>query len=454
MARDVRLIRSPISVAGMVLTTISAAVFVVVFLADLFGLHTNPYIGILFFLVLPAIFLVGLALIPLGAWVERRRRRAGRPPTEVRWPVFDLNDPARRTAAVIVFTLTIANVVIVSLAAYRGVEYMDSPEFCGAVCHQPMGPEWAAYQQGPHAEVPCVDCHVGTEPGSFIRAKLAGTRRVIAVMFDSYPRPVPSPSHQEMVPASQTCQQCHWPERFLGDRLRRVAEYADDETNTESITTLQMHVGGGGADRLSHGIHWHANPAVQIDYVAGEDGKVPYVRVQEGSEVREYYAEGATAASIGEAPRLRMACMDCHTRPAHQNAATPERAVNESIFRGDIPKNLPFVHREAVQALKADYATRDAAIAGVADSLTRFYQGPAAAGAGGFSTDDVSKAVRAVQGIAGRNLFPEMHVGFGTYPSQLGHTDTDGCFRCHDENHTTADGKTISQDCELCHALE
>jgi len=79
VARDVRLIRSPISVAGMVLTTTSAVLFLVVFLADVLGLHTNPYIGIVFFLVLPGLFVIGLVLIPLGAWVERRRRAAGKP---------------------------------------------------------------------------------------------------------------------------------------------------------------------------------------------------------------------------------------------------------------------------------------------------------------------------------------------------------------------------------------
>src|ERR1700681_445295 len=129
MTRDVRLIRSPLSVAGMVLTTISAVLFLVVFLADLFGLHTNPYIGIVFFLVLPALFVIGLLLIPLGAWVERRRRAAGKAPSAVRWPQIDLNDPTQRTTSIIVFALTMANVVIVSLGAYRGVEYMDSVQF-------------------------------------------------------------------------------------------------------------------------------------------------------------------------------------------------------------------------------------------------------------------------------------------------------------------------------------
>ncbi|MGC4084291.1 MAG: hypothetical protein QM736_19820 [Vicinamibacterales bacterium] len=121
---EVRLIRSPISVIGMWLTTVSAVTFLVVFLADLFGLHTNPYIGILFFLILPSIFIVGLILIPFGAWVEKRRRDRGLPPSAISWPTINLNEPSQRRTAVAIFALTMANIVIVSLATYRGIEYI------------------------------------------------------------------------------------------------------------------------------------------------------------------------------------------------------------------------------------------------------------------------------------------------------------------------------------------
>jgi hypothetical protein len=178
MAHDVRLIRSPVSVAGMVLTTISAVVFLVVFLGDLMGLHTNPYLGIVFFLIL---FVLGLLLIPLGAWIERRRRAAGKPPSSIEWPRIDLNNPSQRTIAIVVFCVTMANIVIVSLGAYKGLEYMDSEAFCGQVCHTSMKPELVAHQQGPHANVSCVECHVGPGASSFVRSKLSGTRRVLAV---------------------------------------------------------------------------------------------------------------------------------------------------------------------------------------------------------------------------------------------------------------------------------
>src|ERR1700680_3573816 len=262
MAGDVRLIRSPLSVAGMVLC-----------------------------LVLPGLFVIGLLLIPLGAWVERRRRAAGKPPSAVRWPQIDLNDSTQRSPAVIVFALTIANIVIVSLGAYRGVEYMDSVQFCGQACHTAMNPEFVAHGTGAHAHVKCVDCHVGPGATSFASAKLAGTRRLLAVTFHTYPRPIVA-APEQLLPARDTCEQCHWPEAFHGDKIRRVVEYADDEKNTESAMTLHVHVGGRDGRRgLGTGIHWHMNIANDIESIAADSDRqtIPYVRMTDRQGVvREF----------------------------------------------------------------------------------------------------------------------------------------------------------------------
>jgi hypothetical protein len=446
MASDVRLIRSPVSVAGMVLTTTSAAVFVVVLLADLFGFHSNPYIGILFFLVLPALFVLGLVLIPLGVWLERRRRAVGKSPSAVSWPRIDLNNPAHRLRAVLIFALTVANVVIVSLAAYRGVEYMDSVAFCGEVCHRPMQPEFVAHQTGPHANVKCVDCHVGAGASSFAQAKLAGTRRVLAVATGRYPRPIVPAAHQ-LPEAAETCESCHWPEMFHGDRIRRVVEYADDEKNTETVTTLKLHVGGGDGRRgLASGIHWHMNVANEIEYVATdrERQRIPYVRMKgrDGS-VREYVVPGTTPEQLARGERRRMDCMDCHNRPSHVIAATPERAVNESMARGEIPVDLPFIHREAVKALKAGNP-----------ALVRDYYRSQLAQVFAARSADVERAAAGVEDLYRRNVFPAMNVTFGTYPNNIGHIESPGCFRCHDDQHKSRDGKAIGQECETCHAIE
>lgn len=456
MARDVRLIRSPVSVAGMVLTTVSAVLFLVVFLADLFGFHTNPYIGILFFLILPAIFLGGLVLIPLGAWIERRRRAAGKTPSAVSWPRIDLNDPMHRTTAVIVFTLTIANIVIVSLAAYRGIEFMDSPEFCGQVCHEVMEPEFAAFQDGPHSRVVCVKCHIGPGAPWFVRSKLDGTRQVLAVMMGSHSRPIPSPVHN-LRPAREVCEQCHWPEKFHGDSVQVRREYADDEQVTESVTTLRVKV-GGGSEKLgvATGIHWHMNVANVVEYIATDDKRqiIGYVKVRDRSgAVREYYADGVSQEALQKGERRLMDCMDCHNRPSHAFFPSAEVAVDSAIAAGEIPRTLPFVRRETVAALKVSHQSSESAREDIAARLRRFYQNGSGNGSAAPAAD-VDRAIEATQRQYSRNVFPKMNVTWGSYPNNIGHTSAPGCFRCHDDLHKTKDGRAIKQDCDLCHDIE
>jgi hypothetical protein len=439
----------------MVLTTISAVLFLIVFLADLFGLHTNPYIGIVFFLVLPGMFLVGLVLIPLGAWHERRRRHAGKPPSEIEWPRLDLNDPAHRQRAVGLFALTMANIVIVSLAAYRGVEYMDSISFCGQVCHTPMRPEFVAYQDGPHARVACVNCHVGPGATSLAKSKVSGVRRVLAVARGRYARPIPPPV-QELRPAREICEQCHWPELLHGDRVRRIADYANDEKNTESVTTLRIHVGGGN-ERLgiATGIHWHMNVANEVEYISTPDKReIPWVRLKDRmGNVREYVVDGTTADQLDKGERHRMDCMDCHNRPSHQIAQTPERAVDDAMANGRIPKTLPFIRREAVKLLKATYPSEAAAAEEISRGLQDFYR-TAYEPIYVAQRKDLDKTALALSELYRRHVFPDMRVTFGSYPSHIGHVDSPGCFRCHDDNHKSKDGKKIGQDCDTCHSIE
>ncbi|MGE5244084.1 MAG: NapC/NirT family cytochrome c [Betaproteobacteria bacterium] len=447
--------RNPLALLGAILATVTAVLFLTVFLADLFGLHTNPYLGILFFLILPAIFVLGLLLIPLGAWLDRRRERQGKKQLAVRWPVVDLNDPQQRTFLGLVAFGTCANIVIVSLAAYRGVEYMDSVQFCGEVCHQVMKPEFTAYQDSPHSRVECVECHIGSGASWFARSKLSGTRQVFAVMFNTYSRPIPSPV-ENLRPARDTCEQCHWPEEFHGDKIVNIHEYADDEKNTDTVTRLQVHV-GGGSDRLgaAQGIHWHVNAANQIDYIATDRKRqvIPYVRLTDRSgKVTEFFAEGVTPADLAKGERRRMDCMDCHNRPSHPIAPTAEKAVDDVMARGDISATLPFVHREAVKALKAGYPSQEAAEEAIERSLRVFYRTNYAS-LYDSRRQDVERAVLAAENIYRRNVFPQMHVTFGTYENNLGHIDSPGCFRCHDGNHKSKDGREISQDCDLCHGM-
>ena len=445
-----------VSLAGAVLAATSGVLFLAVFLLDLFGFHTNPYIGILFFLVFPAIFAVGLLLIPIGTMVERRRRRAGRAPSDLHWPRVDLNDPRQRRTVFAVALLTIVNLLVVSLATYRGVEFMDSVTFCGQVCHAVMQPEFAAYQDSPHSRVTCVECHIGPGAPWFVRSKLSGTRQVFAVLMASHERPIPSPV-ENLRPARDTCERCHWPEKFHGDKIKTIREYADDEQNTETATTLRIHI-GGGSERLglAAGIHWHMNVANEIEYIALDEARqsIGYIwlRSRQG-EVREYFAEGVTPDQLAGRERRRMDCMDCHNRPAHPFALSAGRAVDTAIAIGEIAPTLPFARRESVAAVTAAYPDHAAAATGIATRLRDFYrtQYPQVYAS---RRQDVERAIRAAERLYRRNVFPEMRVGWGTYPNNIGHMAFPGCFRCHDGSHTTRDGTVIRQECDLCHDFE
>lgn len=442
--------RNTVTVLGVVLTTITALLFLAVLAADAFGLHANPYLGAVFFVVLPGVFLVGLGLIPLGVWRERRRRRRGLPPSLHEWPRLDLSHPRTRAIAFAVVVLTPANLAIVGMAGYKGVEYMDSTAFCGEVCHEVMEPEYVAHQSGPHSNVACAECHVGPGAAWFVRAKVSGVRRVVALLTNSHARPVPAPV-EDLRPARDTCQQCHAPTVFHGDRQKVVTEYAADEANTPSATTLTLHLGGTDASGTARGIHWHAAPGTVVEYIAADTQRqtIPYVRlVAADGQVREYFAEGVTARPAGEV--RRMDCLDCHNRPTHIFERSAERALNTLLADGAAPADLPFLKRESLAAITAAYPSGPEGQAAVGQRLGTFYreQYPALWTS---RRADIDRAGAAVAALYRRNVFPAMRVTWGVHPDHRGHMEFPGCFRCHDDGHTTATGQVIKQDCDLCH---
>jgi hypothetical protein len=449
------LFRHPLSVLGALLATVGGVLFVIVFTLELLGWHANPYMGIVFFLVLPTIFVFGLLLMPLGWWFDRRRRLAGKP-VDLHWPVLDLRSPRQRRWTFFTIVATLVNVVIISLASYSGVHYMDSVSFCGQVCHEVMEPEFVAHQDGPHSRVSCVECHIGEGASWFVRSKLSGARQVWAVAVGSYTRPIPSPVHN-LRPARETCETCHWPEKFHGDKVQVIRSYAPDETNTETPQTMLIHVGGGN-DRLglATGIHWHMSVANEIEYIATDEKRqvIPWVRLKDArGNVREYQVDGFTPEDLAKGERRRMDCIDCHNRPSHPFAASAERAVDRALSVGAMSTTLPFIKREATAVLAATYPSRPAALDTIAAKLREFYrtQYPEVYTAG---RQDVERAVNATQELYRRNVFPLMNVTWGTYPNNIGHMDFPGCFRCHDDSHKSKDGKLIRQDCELCHKFQ
>jgi nitrate/TMAO reductase-like tetraheme cytochrome c subunit len=433
-----RLVRNPWSIAGAWLTTVSAIAFIAYYVADALNLLGSPYSGLGGFVALPALFVFGLLLIPFGIWREGRRRQRGSPAW--RWPAIDLGRSTTRRILFAILALTFVNLAIIAVAGLGAKHYMETEEFCGQVCHVPMRPEFTAHKASPHAHVTCVACHVSPGAGGTLKAKMNGTRQLFLVATGDYERPIPVPARGLPV-AAHTCERCHSSERMPTDVTWTKREYADDEANTETATTMIVHTGR---------IHWHARPDVQIEYVASDPklDTIPYVKLTEpGGRVTEFFAADVTSRPAGAV--RRMDCLDCHTRPAHTFSSSAESAVDRAIAAGDIDRRLRFVRREAVAALKTDYPGETAAVEGIRKRLTDFYKDADRALA-----PDLARSVSTVERLYRVNVFPEMKVTWGTYLSNLGHTDRAGCFRCHDESHTSKEGRAIRQDCELCHKMQ
>jgi hypothetical protein len=441
--------RNPTSLVGVAVATAMAVAFLVLVALDMAGQLRNPYLGLLLFVALPAMFLIGLLLIPIGAWQRRRRLALGRAVED--WPVVDLRLPRTRMVIVAVSALTVVNVLIFSLAAYGAVHHMESATFCGTTCHTTMEPEYAAYQVSPHAQVACVSCHVGPGAGALVESKVAGIRQLWQLASDNVPTPVPAPV-RSMRPARDTCTNCHWAEKSHGDKLRQVREYADDEASTETVTTLQLHVGGGRAALAAGGgIHWHMNIDNRVEFIATDPQRqtIPWVKFTDRSgRVKEYVVPGTTAEQLAAGEYRVMDCMDCHNRPAHTFDPSPERAVDTAIALGQIPRDLPFARREAVAALQLSFESRTAAMAGIESALRKSYPGDTST-----TSASLTRLVAGVQSVYARNVFPAMKVAWGTYPNNIGHVAFPGCFRCHDDNHKAPDGTAIQQDCQACHDM-
>jgi len=449
-----QLVSHPISAIGVVLAVASGCVFLGLLVHHILGFRGNLYADIVVFVMLPTLFAVGLLLMPIGLWFQRRRPRTTAV-SEPAWPKLDLNAPETRRALLVVTAATLVSLVALSFASQRAVEYSESQQFCGQACHQVMGPHFTAHQSGLHSRVRCVECHI--EPGAqgFLKAKLNGTNQLRLAITNRYPRPLLSPAQAARPNAYTSCEQCHWPDRFIGDVVKVIYEFADDEANSEAKSTLRLHVGGAVAGTGSGmGIHWHMNRSNVVEYVALDETleQIPYVRVATpDGTIREYFTEGVSVKNLEGKPRRRMSCIDCHNRPAHRLASTPERAVDEAMGAGLISRGVPFIRREAVRALRAEYPSQGAALAGIDRDIR------GAVGArriGGVEEDALRQAVAVAQAIYRTNIFPSMRIGWGTYPDRVGHTTSKGCFRCHDESHVTKDGLVLGQDCELCHAIE
>lgn len=432
-----------LTMTGSALVVFAGVVLLFLIPVHMSGHVTNPYSGLLAFLIIPALLLLGLLIIPVGLIVARRSGVA------VMAGVVD-RKAAWRKAVLFFGVMTAINVLVGGQLSYRAVEHMDTQQFCGQTCHA-MTPQFVSHARPPHLRVACVSCHVSPGAAGYLKAKTAGTRRLMGAIFDKFERPIDYiPGQEGSASSAETCEVCHARETILGPRFRVLTKFADDETNTRTETALMMRVGGGATGGI-HGAH--LAPGITVRYSATDNKRqtlprVEYTNAKAGIS-RTFLAAGSTDASTKGLPTFVMQCADCHNRVAH-SFELPDRAVDRVLASGEIAPSLPFAKKLAVEILQAKYADADDAGRKIPVVFEAFYRQkyPQVLAA---RQPEITRAGAALLAIYRQNVFPELKVTWGTYPTNLGHMTSPGCFRCHDGDHATPDGKTASQDCETCH---
>ncbi len=259
---------NPVTLVGAAIAGVSFGLILFLMVLESFSESPKPYMGIIAFVLLPAVLLIGLFILVFGIVRERRRIHSGKP--EMHLPQIDLNNPKHRTAFAAFSLGTILLLLLSAFGSFKAYEHTDSDQFCGETCHKVMEPEYTAYQFSPHARVGCVKCHIGPGAGWFVRSKLSGTYQVYATLFNKYPRPIPTPI-ENLRPAQETCEQCHWPKHFFSEKQLQNTYFTSDEKNTKWTLNLLIKIGGGNVEAgPTSGIHWHMNIANQVTYATAD----------------------------------------------------------------------------------------------------------------------------------------------------------------------------------------
>src|SRR3990172_5206492 len=340
---------------------------------------------------------------------------------------------------------------VVLIAGAYTWEYTNSPQFCGTSCHT-MPPEYSAYLASPHARVDCVDCHIGRGfIATRITRKAGDIRHVTATAFRSYEYPIRA---HELRPARETCEKCHFPEKFSDDSLREVKSFLPDRANTAISTFLVLKTGGGSQRQgLGRGIHWHIENKIEYLTTDPEQQDIPYVRVyNEDGSVTEYVdlEAGLDPARVNPDDLEEMDCITCHNRITHR-VNSPEDTIDDLLAKGLIPEDIPEFRREAVAVYGASYDTVEMGVNAIS-GLTGFYQ-TYYPDYYAQNQDAVDGAVKLVQERYQQSVFPEQKSDWTTHPNNIGHKDSPGCFRCHDGKHLNAEQEAVRLECNLCHSV-
>ena len=444
--RTSSLLRNSISLGGLIIAFGALFAFLLLFALDTLAPASNPYVGILTYLIAPGFLALGFLLTVSGALYQRWRNKKIKPATSRPLLSVDLSNPDERRNVIILSVIGVTFLLLTALGSYHTYHFTESVTFCGQACHTPMKPQFVTYQHSPHARVSCSECHVGPGATWYVKAKINGLHQVYSMFCDKFPRPIKMPI-SNLRPAQQTCEQCHWPEKFVGNLDRTYNHFLTDEMNTPYTLRMLLKVGGGDSTHGPvSGIHWHTSTDNKVEYLPAdtENETIPWVRTTDPQGVVTEFQTSEFDGNVKEHLIRTMDCMDCHNRPAHI-FKSPNEAVDLSLSLGRLDRSVPFIKKETVDILAKTYTSEKEALQGIATALNEKYP----------DIPQLKETISEVQRIFTQNFFPEMKADWRVYPNNIGHKDWMGCIRCHDDEHKTADGnRTIkASDCNTCHTI-
>ncbi|MBL7115980.1 MAG: NapC/NirT family cytochrome c [Kiritimatiellae bacterium] len=441
------LFRNWVSMLGMLGAILAFTSIAILMVLDTLAHFSNPYIGVLTYIVAPIILAGCIFLIISGMIWQYNRIKKGMTNTSL--PVIDFGKPGvMRKTIIILIVLGITSGFSALLTA-RMYHYTESDAFCGTVCHEVMEPEYTAYQNSPHSNVGCSECHIGSGAEWFVKAKLSGLHQVWAVLRGNFHRPIKTPI-ENLRPARDTCHTCHRPEKFFGAVLRNWTYYLPDKNNTPWTIKMLVHIGGGDPDHGAvQGVHWHMEGVNDVEYIATDDKRleIPWVRVtDQNGKVTVYQTteedKVLTKEQVAAATPRHMDCLDCHNRPTH-NYWAPNDAMDMALSSGRIDADIPRIKARGAELLGNEYETKQEALDAIANTLNKKYP----------AHPKLTDTTAELQRIFSNNFFPEMKARWDVHPDHIGHKFTPGCFRCHDGKHKSESGKVIRDDCSVCHTI-
>jgi len=359
----------------------------------------------------------------------------------------------RRARLIFLMVAGAIGIMLLVVGVYQLVEFMDTTAFCGRLCHTVMYPEFTTYQASPHSSVTCVQCHVGSGADYLVKSKLSGIPLIFTTITGTYDKPIPTPV-KNLRPARVTCEQCHRPAMFFGDVVLTHTTYAQDATNTPTTDTRILRVGGGQAEAAKD-IHWHV--ASEVWYLPLDEQRedIAWVGVVDpNGQVTEYFdmsqVDQVTNERVQKEARL-MDCIDCHNRATHI-FQSPEDLIDDAMVQGLIDPTLPYIKREAMQAVGTIAPNLDEAFARV-ETIRDFYK-TNYPDLSSYKQPQIDAAIAQLKTVATLTTFPVMKVNYMTYPDNVSHITSPGCMRCHGKLVATSgpqNGQTIGADCTLCH---